>query len=261
MSTVATMRLKAEVSGDGPPVLLVHGLGGSSNSFQTLMPALGGYRCLRPDLPGAARSPLPHERLTIAFLARTIIETAQSLGASPAHLVGHSMGTLVCLHVAALAPEAVLSLTLFAPIFEPSDSMRQRLRDRAAVARGEGMCVVADAVVEAGLSPHTRAQTPLAAAFLRESHMRQTAEGFAQSCEALAEAAGADLRLVSRPALLVTGDEDKVAPPATVQAAAERIKGARARVLDRCGHWTMIEKPVDCARLLGEFLRNADASN
>src|SRR5690606_25474440 len=45
-----------EDDGDGPAVVMVHGLGGTSNSFQTLMPALAGYRVLRPDLPGAGRS-------------------------------------------------------------------------------------------------------------------------------------------------------------------------------------------------------------
>src|SRR3546814_987164 len=50
--------LVAEVAGDGPAVVMVHGLGGSSNSFQPLMPGLAGFRVIRPDLPGAARSAL-----------------------------------------------------------------------------------------------------------------------------------------------------------------------------------------------------------
>ena len=257
MSTVATARLKAEVAGEGTPVIFVHGLGGSSNSFQTLMPAMNGHRCVRPDLPGSARSKLPHEKLTIEWLAQIVIETAQNLGACPGHLVGHSLGTIVCQHVAARVPDAVLSMTLFAPILEPSDSMRERVRDRARIARSQGMCAVADAVVDAGLSSSTKANNALAAAFVRESHMRQDAEGFAQTCEALAEATAADLRLVDCPTLLVTGDEDKVAPPASAHAMAEKIKGAQVKVLERCGHWTMIEKPHECSKLLAEFLRNA----
>ena len=56
MSELRLGSLTAEDRGDGPAVLMVHGLGGSSNSFQTLLPALHGYRVLRPDLPGAGRS-------------------------------------------------------------------------------------------------------------------------------------------------------------------------------------------------------------
>jgi pimeloyl-ACP methyl ester carboxylesterase len=105
------------------------------------------------------------------------------------------------------------------------------------------------------LSSTTKAVSPLAAPFVRESHMRQDAEGFAQTCEALAEAHAADLRFVRCPTLLVTGNEDNVAPPSMAQMIADKIKGATVKVLERCGHWTPLERPQDCARLLGEHLK------
>jgi 3-oxoadipate enol-lactonase len=256
VSTVGTTRLKAEIDGRGLPVILVHGLGGSSNSFQPLLGALAGYRCIRPDLPGSARSRLPYETLTIEYLVNSVADAAQMLGACPAHLVGHSMGSLICQHIAAQMPDAVLSLSLFAPILEPAEAARQRLGDRARIARAEGMCVVADAVVAAGLSSATKSANPVVSAFVRESHMRQDAEGFAQSCEALAQAQAADLRLIRCPTLLVTGDEDAVAPPSVAQAMADKIKGGRVEILGRCGHWTPVERPADCAKLLAEFLRD-----
>jgi 3-oxoadipate enol-lactonase len=254
VSTVGTTLLKAEVEGSGAPIIFVHGLGGSSNSFQTLMQEVRSFRSVRVDLPGSARSKLPHEKLSIEWFAQNVIDTAQSLGACPGHLVGHSMGTIICQHIAALRPKAILSMTLFAPILEPGDAARQRIRDRAQLARSQGMCVVADQVVEAGLSSHSKSQNPLAASFVRESHMRQDAEGFAQTCEALASATAADLRMIKCPTLLVTGDEDNVAPPTAMQAMAEKIKNSKSKILDRCGHWTMIERPQDCSRLLSAFL-------
>ena len=51
--------LMLDCAGDGDPVAMIHGLGGSSNTFQPLMAALSGYRVIRPDLPGAARSAVP----------------------------------------------------------------------------------------------------------------------------------------------------------------------------------------------------------
>ena len=256
MSTVATRWLKAEVEGDGPPILFVHGLGGSSNSFQPLLGALSGFRCIRPDLPGSARSPLPHEPLTIEGLAEAMIDTARVLGAAPLHIVGHSMGTLISQHVAEKLGDGVLSLTLFGPILEPADAARARLRDRAKLARSEGMCVVADQVTNAGLSSSAKSSNPVAAAFVRESHMRQDAEGFAQTCEALASGTVADLRMIRCPTLIVTGDEDAIAPPSVAQVMGDRIKGSKVKVLGHCGHWTMIEKPFDCARLLSDFVRS-----
>jgi 3-oxoadipate enol-lactonase len=110
-------------------------------------------------------------------------------------------------------------------------------------------------VVASGLSSTSRSANPLLAAFVRESHMRQDPEGFAQSCEALASAEGADLRGLRGPMLIVTGDEDAVAPPSVAQALADKVKGAKLKVLEHCGHWTPLERPADCARLLAEHLR------
>jgi 3-oxoadipate enol-lactonase len=255
VSTVVTTMVKVEIDGEGFPVIFMHGLGGTSNSFQTVIGGLNGFRSIRVDLPGSGRSPLPHEKLNIEFMTRAVTDAMGSLGASPAFLVGHSMGTIVCQHIAAMAPQAVAGLVLFAPILEPGDAARQRIRDRAVMAKSQGMCTVADTVAAASLSSHTKAQNTLATAFVRESHMRQNAESFAHSCEALASAQAVDLRLIHCPALLITGDEDVVAPPGVVHAMAEKMRHAKVKVLERCGHWTMIEKPHECSKLLLEFLR------
>ena len=248
-------RVMIEIDGEGPAILFVHGLGGTSNSFQMLLGALSGFRCVRPDLPGSGRSPTPFGALSIGGFVETIGDIIRNIAGGPVHLVGHSMGTLICQHVAAQAPELVSSLTLFGPIFEPPDAARQRLKERARSARDGGMIAIADAAVAGGLSSATKAANAIAACFVRESHMRQEAEGFAQTCEALAVGQAADLRFVRCPTLLVAGDEDAVAPPSMAQTTADKIKGARVKVLERCGHWTPVERPQDCARLLGEHVR------
>jgi pimeloyl-ACP methyl ester carboxylesterase len=84
--------------------------------------------------------------------------------------------------------------------------------------------------------------------------MRQDAEGYARTCEALAGAEAADVGRIGCPTLLVTGDEDSVAPPSNVRAMAEQIKGARVAVLHHCGHWTTIERAAECNAALKEFL-------
>ena len=59
------------------------------------------------------------------------------------------------------------------------------------------------------------------------------------------------------PLLLVTGDEDGVAPPQAVRAMAERLHRARSTrvvVLPKCGHWTPVERADECQRELRDFL-------
>jgi pimeloyl-ACP methyl ester carboxylesterase len=255
MSGASLGGIALEIDGDGPPVVFLHGLGATSSSFQPLLDALHGFRCIRPDLPGAGRSARPEAPLSMDALAQSALDIVRQVAGSPAHIVAHSMGTLIAQHAAVAAPESVVSLTLFGPIGEPGNSARERLHARAELVRRDGMIAVADAIAEAGLASATKLSNPVAFAYVRESHLRQDAEGFAQSCEALAAAKGANIGALRCPTLLVTGEDDPVAPPTAAQALADKIKGAKLRILARCGHWTPLEQPRDCARLASEHIR------
>ncbi len=167
------------------------------------------------------------------------------------------MGTIVCQHIAVQQPELVKSLTLFGPIHAPADAGRKGLGDRAAKARAEGMAGIADQIVEATLSRDTKSAQPVAVALVREFIMRQDAEGYARNCEALAGADAADLNRIKCPVRLVTGDEDPVAPASNARTMAERLSDARVQILNKCGHWTTIERPQECNQVLRSCLAGA----
>ena len=251
----------AERHGAGPAVVMVHGLGGSSGSFETLMPALGGFCVLRPDLPGAGRSGLRPGRPGLAGLAAAVEDCLRAAGISGCHLVGHSMGALVCQHLAAAAPGRVLSLTLFSALLEPSPAARDALAERAREARTGGsmggMAGIAEAVSAGSLGPG--AAGGAAAAFVRESLLRQPAAGYAAHCEALASARAADHAAISCPTLLVHGAKDPIAPPAMAARLCEAIAGARLETLPGVGHWPMLEAPERAAALLRGHLDDAAA--
>jgi pimeloyl-ACP methyl ester carboxylesterase len=116
------------------------------------------------------------------------------------------------------------------------------------------MQAIADAIVQAATSTETRTRRPVAVAAVRESLMRQSPDGYARNCEALSQMQAADVSTIRCPVLLVTGDEDAVAPPQAVRAIGERIAGAQVEVLARCGHWPTYEKPEECSELLRKFL-------
>ena len=253
-------RMVVEDEGEGPVVVCVHGLGGSSNSFSPLMPALARHRVLRVDLPGSGRSQHAEGPLSIERFVEALLSMCNRLGVACADWIGHSMGTIVCQHVATAQPALVQSLALFGPLLAPPDAARAGLRARAAKARSEGvagMQEITQILLAAALSSDTRQRLPLAVAFVRESLMRQDGEAYARTCEALADAQAAAVDTIRVPVLLVTGDEDAVAPPQAVRALAEKLRAGpvpRVDVLARCGHWTPVERPDECQRALRDFL-------
>lgn len=258
MTTVTVGTLVGEVEGDGFPVVMIHGLGGSTNMFQPQLGALAGHRIVRLDLPGSSRSPRPVEPLTIEAMTSAVLTAMRSLGVGRAHMVGHSMGTIVCQQLAARDPALVASLTLFGALAEPLPATREGLARRATLARSGGMSDIADTIAANALSAHTRETNPAAVAFVRESIMRQDPESYARTCEALAKAEATDPRQISAPTLLVTGDADTVNAVSVAQALADKISGASLRTIDRCGHWATIEKAQESSRLLADFLRQVE---
>ena len=258
-------RVAVEDEGEGPVVVCVHGLGGSSNTFTPLMPALARQRVLRVDLPGSGRSQRAEGTLSIDRFVDVLLAVCSRLDITRAHWIGHSMGSIVCQHLAAAKPKMVASIALFGPLIAPPDAARTALQARAAKAREGVACMheITQALIGAALSADSRERSPLAVAFVRESLMRQDGEAYARSCEALAAAQPAAVEKIEAPVLLVTGDEDGVAPPQSVRAMAERLhaaKSTRVVVLRRCGHWTPIERPEECQRELREFLASTSRS-
>ena len=236
-------RFVEEFGSQGELLVMVHGLGGSTNTWYPQAQVLKrDLKLVAYDLPGSARTPV-RENVTIESLVEDLNEVVEQAGGTArVHMAGHSLGTIICQHYAARYKDRVASLALIGAFPEPPEAARKALRDRAAKVRSEGMVAIADAIVTAGTSDDTKVNNPVAAAFVRESIMRQPAEGYARACEALSALNRADLSAMRCPTLLLTGDQDRTAPPDTGAALAGSIPGAEFRVLDGCGHWATIER-------------------
>lgn len=256
-------KMAVDVEGEGEAVVLVHGLGGSMNVWAPLMPALQNYKIIRIDTPGAGRSKnayalsesTPHKgRLSAEVVAQCVIDVCKALGVDRMHLAGHSLSTMVCPYVAVKAPKLVKSMTLFASLLQPPQGMRDVMSGRAPVVRERGNFEAAMAVSNAALSASTKETQPVTVAYVRETIMGQDPEGYARNCLLLAEAMPTTLEEVKCPTLLVTGDEDIVTPLAGARELMARLPDGRLEVLNKCGHWPMLERPDACRRLLRDFL-------
>lgn len=117
----------ADYGGEGPPIVLVHGLGGLHLNWMRIAPELVPFgRVLAVDLPGfGASSPLPR-RTSVPNLADALIRFLDGVTEGPLTLVGNSLGAVLSMLVAARRPDHVRRLMLFSPAvphayFEPFD--------------------------------------------------------------------------------------------------------------------------------------------
>ena len=248
-------RMAVEIDGEGEAVLCLHGLGGTSNTFTPQMQALSGRLVIRPDLPGAGRSDVM-DAPTLPRFAEAIARMAERLSINKVSIVAHSLGTIVAQHLAAERPMLVRRMVLIGALSAMGlpQTTREAMRERAALARRQGLAGIASRIAEVSTSAESKTHNPAAVAFVRESIMRQPCEGYARTCEALAAAQPAKHEHIRCPTLIITGEQDASAPPSVARELAERIAGARVEILPRCGHWPTIERPAEVNAELRRFI-------
>jgi pimeloyl-ACP methyl ester carboxylesterase len=121
-------RTRYWVGGDGPPVVLVHGLGGAAVNFADLAPLLARrHRVLVLDLPGHGGTEPLRELDGLGDLANHVAATAEREEMLPAAVVGYSMGGVVALRLAVSRPADVVALALVAPAGIVSQTRRAQI--------------------------------------------------------------------------------------------------------------------------------------
>ncbi len=247
-------QLWLETTGDGPTVVMVHGLGGTTTFYDAVTSRLANdHRVVAFDLNGHGRSPLTGA-VSIESFADDLGAVLDHVGADSASVIGHSMGSAVVQTFAASHADRVDKLVLLGPIRELPDAGRNGLRERAATVRTQTIGAIAGTIANAGTGPKTKDERPEIVGYVRESVLGQTDEGYAVACEAAADTVDADQAAITCPVLLVTGTADGIAPPEKTEHIAAGFGDATVHVIDGIGHWTVVEAGVEVASLVAEFL-------
>ncbi|ENH64778.1 Putative protein yisK [Fusarium oxysporum f. sp. cubense race 1] len=244
-------------------IVFVHGLGGTLDYWTPLISklSLAENNSLHLfDLEGHGLSPThPLSKLSIESFAldiRSIFDAANITSSAPATLFAHSLGCLAALNFALDNPSLVGKLVLVGPPPSPlPDAASKGAYARAAIVRSMGMRAVADAVVDAGTSGHSKQMNPTAVAAVRLSLLGQDPESYAKATWALAGATQ-ELKVeqIQAKTLIITGDEDKVSPPSLCEKYASRIQDAQVVVLNNVGHWHVFEDVGGVAQAVDKFL-------
>jgi pimeloyl-ACP methyl ester carboxylesterase len=257
------------VGGEGPPVVLIHGLGGAATNWTELAPLLARrHRVVVPDLPGHGRSAPLEEVRGLTSYANHVGLLAEQLDALPAAVVGHSLGGVVSLRLAEARPEDVRALALvcaagihrYARWAERALRITSLFRPDAAVARRR-FEVARRARLRRAVFGHWGAVD--AAALSERSVLgllgpRAHATDVASARRALfQDDPRPDLHRVTCPTLLVWGARDRLVPLASGFEYARRLR-APIRTLAAAGHLVIVERADECAAILEQFFAGLD---
>jgi pimeloyl-ACP methyl ester carboxylesterase len=262
---IKDVRLRYYVGGEGPPLILVHGLGGAAANWAGVVPSLvAGHRLLVPDLPGHAGSTPFTAATTLDPYADRLDRLAELEAMEHAGVVGHSLGGLVGLRLAVNFPRWVRALILTASAGIRSSTReaerylnlaaflrptRRYARHREAIARSPSLRML--------VFGYFGASDP-------EAMPDGAVDGFLSAMDMHTDTATArralvrddprlDLERVACPVFLLWGARDN---QITAQDAFEYARRLRAplRMIADCGHLLIGERPDACAEAIESFL-------
>ncbi len=235
-----------------PPVLLLHELGGSSESWRAVIPVLAARRrVIAMDARGAGRSEKPVTPFALEDLADDAAALLSGLGVRQVDVAGAAFGALAGVLLAGRHPALVRRLVLCAVAGDMSGRTAAYLTERAARVRAAGMRPVADASLANAFPEAFMAEREQ----YRPLYLGNDPAGYAALSLALAGAGlGSGVwRAVRAPALVLSGAHDFIWPPETGRKAAARIAGARFEVLADAGHFPHLQTPAALAARVERF--------
>jgi pimeloyl-ACP methyl ester carboxylesterase len=226
----------------GIPVVLIHGLGSSAETWAVLIPLLSReYLVYAPDLPGFGKTPLAPEGTNVSTHILYLERFLDALGYPRVILVGNSLGGWIATHIAVEHPERVERLFLLNSAGLRREGMNSPYAvDHAAARRmlehtlGFSLPVpkfMLDEVVR-------NSQTPAYAGFMNSYDPREELDGVL-----------ADVRV---PTTIIWGERDRLLPIISAHDLHNGIASSDMVLLPRVGHMPQIQAPAKVARLIME---------
>ena len=265
------------LAGDGPVMLLIHGMAGSSRTWKEVMPLLArSFTVIAPDLLGHGESAKPLGDYSLGAHASGLRDLLSVLGIDRATIVGQSLGGGVAMQLAYQHPEMAERLVLAGSgglgrevswlirLFTlPGVEYLMPLLCPAFV-RDQGNDLSRFLHHRGWRAPHV-AEMWRAYASLAEPENRRA---FVRTLRAVIDPGGQSVSARDRlylaagvPTLIMWGDEDPIIPVAHAHAAHEAIPGSRLEIFAGAGHFLHVEEPVRFAEVLTDFVESTAAAS
>ena len=251
--------LEVEDHGDGVPVVLLHGFPLSSEMWTPIRTAVEqAARLITPDLRGFGGSDKPQGDYGMETLAGDVLRLADRIRVERFVLGGHSMGGYVALRLAAAHAERLTGLILI-DTRASADTPEGKVRRTVAIERirrGEAAAFL-DEFIPNLLGESTRGRAPRLATELR-ALAAEVPDHVLAGCLAGMRDRPDSVQVLSTldlPALVITGQEDALAPPEVAHQMAAALPRGRLALVPLAGHTPSVERPIPTAEAILAFLR------
>lgn len=254
-TTVFGQKIHYVEAGSGPTVILLHGLGGSTQVWQLNVAALAEkYHVVVPDQIGFGKSDKPLVNYRIRTYVDFLDQFCKQLKIERPSLVGNSMGGWIAATFAAAFPDRVDKLVLVdAAGYKPPKDLDTRTFYGLNPTTREGMKVLVakvfynklfltDAAIDQSIAARLAAGDGYTINSITESIIR--GEDFLDDA----------VKTIKRPTLLIWGRQDGLVPLAEGEHFNKDIAGSKLLVVDQCGHMPQIEKPAEFNAAVLKFL-------
>ncbi len=254
--------LYARREGSGPPILLLHGVGGNHTVWNQVIPLLAPqFSVIAPDLRGHGRTPTPEgSRFTYAELEGDVLQLMDHDHVPSAHWVGLSGGSLLALRLALDRPDRGRSLTMVSGAAYADPHTRAVAQRWAETLAKEGPDAFALRLLKDLYYPDWIEDRLDFADELREQVKHQDfgpAVKWSLAMQAFDERSRvANVRL---PALIVQAMDDAVVDASHGRILRQSIPGAQIRILTETGHMVPVERPRELTEAIATFVRSVEA--
>jgi 3-oxoadipate enol-lactonase len=252
--------LRYAMTGQGPQTLvLLHELGGSLESFDTLVPLFGdGLRVLRHDLRGAGLSEKPRTAFSFDDHVTDLRKLLAAIGIDgPVHIAGVAAGAAIAVSFALKHPDRVASLALCAPALGVDADRIHYLSRRSELCMRAGMRAVADDTLDRSYPKVMRRDHAAYLSYLGR-FLANDPVGYAHNNLAFAKVnLPGRLKDVSHRCLLLAGAHDPLRPQEQVAALARMLPRAEFATVDS-GHLMPVQAPTEMAQRLAAFFAHSD---
>ena len=249
---IDNLKINCKIAGQGPAILILHGWGGSSDSWLKVQEILAkaGFKVICPDFPGFGKSKTPFETWGAKEYANFVLNLTKILELQKFFLLGHSFGGRVAIKFSVLYPEKIKSLILC-----DSAGIKQKW------GLGEKLIFQISKLGNAIFTP-----TPLKRfkdkaknlfyLFLRHRDYAK-ADGMMRKIlkKVITEDLLDDLPQIKTRTLIIWGESDKLVPVKYAHIFKEKIENSELKILPKIGHSPHLEVPEKLAKIIIQFLR------